>query len=198
MILDRLMPEFDATRIEHRVVDGTLEEAYAAVRHADFVKAWKEKRSVGLLFSLRSVAEGVVAQVRGSRPTEVEEPASLRLADLEAQGEWMLLGEDPPREIAFGVIGRFWGGETFWRNSVDIEFAGFSEPGFARIGCNFSLRDYADGRTLVSYEARTQATDPDARSAFLRYWRLVSPFVGVVMRAQLGVVAEVGRTVPRG
>jgi hypothetical protein len=33
-------------------------------------------------------------------------------------GDWVLLGEDRPREIAFGVIGRFWGGEAV-REEID-------------------------------------------------------------------------------
>ncbi len=43
---------------------------------------------------------------------------------------------------------------------------------------------------FLTYEARTQAVDEDARRGFLRYWRLVSPGAGLVMRAQLAVVAE--------
>lgn len=37
---------------------------------------------------------------------------------------------------------------------------------------------------------RTQATDADSRRAFLRYWRALSPFIGVVLRAQLRAVAN--------
>jgi hypothetical protein len=46
------------------------------------------------------------------------------------------------------------------------------------------------GRTLVSYECRTLATDAAARIGFLRYWRPLSPFIGVVLRAQLGAIAR--------
>lgn len=38
----------------------------------------------------------------------------MRLADMPTHGDWVLLGEDPPHEIAFGAIGRFWAGETVW------------------------------------------------------------------------------------
>ena len=50
------------------------------------------------------------------------------------------------------------------------------------------LREYGDTRTLLSYEARTEATDETARRAFLRYWTLVSPGVGIVMRSLLSVI----------
>ena len=62
------------------------------------------------------------------------------------------------------------------------------EPGYAKTAANFSLRPYGEARTLVSYEARTRASDATARRAFWRYWRVASPFVGRVMRTQLAVV----------
>ena len=52
------------------------------------------------------------------------------------------------------------------------------------------LRPYGDHRTLLTYEARTQATDDAARNAFLRYWRVVTPGVGIVMRAALALMRE--------
>jgi hypothetical protein len=49
---------------------------------------------------------------------------------------------------------------------------------------------YGSMRTLVSYEARTQALDADSRAHFLRYWRVVRPGVAIVMRAFLSAVAK--------
>jgi hypothetical protein len=105
ILIDRLMPEFDATRIEHPVVAGRASEAYAAAVGVDFVDAVRQSHAPG---------------TRRSRPTLL--PAVL------------------------------------------------------------------EARTLVSYEARTRASDVAARQAFWRYWRVASPFVGRVMRAQLAVV----------
>lgn len=42
----------------------------------------------------------------------------------------------------------------------------------------------------MSYETRTKTTDPQSRKAFLRYWRVLSPFIGVVLRAQLRLIAR--------
>jgi hypothetical protein len=190
MLLDRLLPRFDATRIEHRVIAGDLEQVYEATRQADFMRAWRESPAVRGLFAARAAGERAAALVRGRAPVPVPEPESLRLEGMPTHGDWVLLGEDPPREIAFGVVGRFWGGETVWEEIDASEFTSFDRPGFGKIGCNFSLRPYGSGGTLVSYEARTQATDDAARRGFLRYWRPLSPFIGVVMRAQLRVVAD--------
>jgi hypothetical protein len=114
----------------------------------------------------------------------------MRLAEMPAHGDWILLGEVRPHEIAFGVIGRFWAGETVWEQIDAADFLGFDRPGTAKIACSFSLRPYAAGRTLVSYETRTKATDENARRGFMRYWRPLSPFIGIVMRSQLRVIDE--------
>ena len=37
-------------------------------------------------------------------------------------GEWVLLGKDPPHEVAFGVVGRFWSGDTSWQQIDASEF----------------------------------------------------------------------------
>jgi hypothetical protein len=146
---------------------------------------------VRFLFAARGVGERIASAAAGrDRPDEPRPPETMRLADLPAHGEWVLLGENPPHEIAFGAIGRFWAGETVWEQIDAARFATFDRPGFARIACDFSLRPYGAARTLVSYECRTQATDDDSRRAFLRYWRALAPFIGVVLRSQLRVVAR--------
>ena len=193
MLIDTVCPGFDATRVEHRIVDGTPGELYDVVLGADFIEAWRGNRAVRALFAVRALGERLVSALRGRTRPEEPDVASLRLADMGTTGDWILLGEDPPHEVAFGVIGRFWAGETVWETIDAREFASFDRPGFAKIACNMSLRPYGDGRTLISYEVRTSATDPGSRRAFLRYWRPLSPFIGIVMRSLLSVVQRDAR-----
>jgi hypothetical protein len=198
VLLDELMPAFDATRIEHRVIGGPPERVYDAALHADFMQAFSESRAARALVTARTTAERIVSTLRSGAQPPLEEPAdAMTLAGLGTHGEYVLLGADPPHEIAFGMIGRFWGGETRWEEIEASEFRTFSRPGLARIACNLSLRPYGDARTLVSYESRTEATDATARRAFLRYWRVVAPLAGVVLRAQLAVVARDAAGRPR-
>jgi hypothetical protein len=194
MLLDDLVPRFDVVRREHRVIEGDIGTVHAAVLQADFLRAVTSNPGVRTLFAARSAGERIAARVRGLGFAEPPAPDSLRLADMGVHGDWVRLGDDPPREIAFGAVGRFWGGETMWEELDAADFATFDQPGFAKIGCNFSLRPYGRDRTLVSYEARTVATDDESRRAFLRYWRAVAKGVGVVMRSQLRVVAREAAT----
>jgi hypothetical protein len=190
MLLDRLLADYDATRVEHRVIPGDVASVYEAARRADFMRAWRESLAVRALFAARTAGERAVALARGRTPVPVPEPESMRLEGMPTHGDWVLLGEDPPHEIAFGAIGQFWGGETAWEQIDAADFVTFELPGFGKIACNFSLRPYGRAGVLVSYEARTRVTDDAARRAFLRYWRPLSPFIGVVMRSQLRVVAD--------
>jgi hypothetical protein len=191
MQLDWLLPEFDATLIEHRVVSGDPETVYRAVTGVDLAAIARHNPAVRGLFATRTAAERIIGALT-DRPTApaaaADEP--IRLGDLPEHGEWVNLGADPPREICFGVIGRFWAGETVWETIDADRFIAFDRPGLAKIACGITLRPYGSARTLVSYEARTLGLDAESSAMFLRYWRLVWPGIAIVMRAFLRAVAE--------
>jgi len=190
MMLDWLLPEFDATLVEHRVIDADPASTYRAVATVDMVEIPQAYPAVRALFAARGAAQRL-ANALLSRPSPTPEAdRPMRLGDLPAQGDWVKLSDDPPWELSFGVIGRFWGGETIWETIDAADFVAFQQPGFAKIACSVSLRPYGSMRTLVSYEARTQALDADSRAHFLRYWRVVRPGVAIVMRAFLQAIAK--------
>jgi hypothetical protein len=190
MLLDTFMPAFDATRIEHRVIDARPARVYEVAIRTDLAEVVLRSHVVSTLFSLRAAGERLLAMVRGPQREGPPEIGSMRLAELPDRGGWMRLGEDTPSEFVFGVVGRFWAGQTSWADVASHDFVAFREPGYARIAANLSVRSYGDRRTLLSYEARTQATDDAARRAFMRYWNLVSPGAGVVMRSALALIAD--------
>jgi hypothetical protein len=191
MQLDWLLPEFDATLVEHRVVSGDPETVYRAVTGVDFAAIGRQNPAVRGLFATRAAAERIIGALtdRPAAPTAADEEP-IRLGDLPERGQWVNLGADPPREICFGVIGRFWAGETVWETIDAADFVAFERPGLAKIACSVTLRPYGSHRTLVSYEARTLGLDAESSAAFLRYWRLVWPAIAIVMRAFLRAVAE--------
>ena len=190
MMLDWLLPDFDATLIEHRVIDADPASVYRAVATLDMAEIPQAYPAVRGLFAARGAAERLASALLGRPAPTLEADGPMRLGDLPEHGEWVKFSDDPPRELTFGVIGRFWGGETGWETIDAHEFVAFETPGFAKIACSVSLRPYGTERTLVSYEARTQALDTDSRAHFLRYWRVVHPGVAIVMRAFLKAVAK--------
>ena len=63
MLIDRLMPCYDAVRTEHRIVPGDLATVYAATRRADFIRAWRDSVTVRLLFAARGLGERTVSLI---------------------------------------------------------------------------------------------------------------------------------------
>src|SRR5690242_2472650 len=92
MLIERALPAYDAIRAEHLLVPADAVAAYAAVRSADFVEAWRESPAVRVMFGARSFAERALSAARGRPFAEPPAPASLRLADLSERGEWVRLG----------------------------------------------------------------------------------------------------------
>ncbi len=93
-----------------------------------------------------------------------------------------------------GAIGQFWKQVIEWQPVDAATFSEFATPGFGKITLGIRVDPVGSGRSCITYEARTQLTDDESRAKFGRYWKLVSPFAGHIMRAALKTIDE---TVPR-
>lgn len=135
------------------------------------------------------------------RLTGASTPASsphLTLADLTKIGAFTVLAERPGRELVLGAVGRPWRpdfGPTYVSASA---FAGFQEPGFAKIAWSWIVKPLGSGQSLLVTEWRTQLTDDEARAQFRPYWTVVSRGVRVLARVGLvRIKADCEREVPR-
>jgi len=191
-LLDRHLAIYDVVITEHLVVDAGIDDTYRAAKDLDFLTV----RSPLLTASM--FARGLPARLRGHSP---EVPPKLRLAgDSLALPGWLLLGEVPGREVAFGAIGKFWKADIEWRDVPLDQFATFDEPGWGKIACHFLVRSDGPDRAVLTYECRTGTTDLEARRTMARYWWLIRPFVGHIMRATLRTISastkEAGHDAP--
>jgi hypothetical protein len=185
-VLERLLPVFDMVITEHLVVDAGTDDTYRAARELDFLTV----RSPILAAAM--FVRGLPAKIRGHGPEPLQQ---LRLAaDSLALPGWLLLGDVPGREVAFGAIGKFWKADIEWRDVPIERFATFDEPGWGKIGCRFLVRPDGPGRSILTYECRTGTTDPEARRTMARYWWLIRPFVGHILRATLRTIAANAET----
>lgn len=190
MLIDRRQPRYDATTIQHVVVEASPERTYAAALGIDLFALSRQDPVFRALFALRVLPERLMALLKGEPSAEPEPPLEGRLRDLPATGEWVRLDETPGSEFVFGAIGRFWGPRIAWETIDADGFAGFDRPGFGKIAAAISARPFGAGRTLLSYEARTAITDPASRTAFLRYWKALGPFIGVLLHRTLAAMAK--------
>lgn len=181
LLIDRFLPAYDATSIHHVVVDAPADVTFAAISEAHI---GRDPVIRGLGF-LRDLPNRISRRRRGRRaPPPVRTFGDI----LGSSSGWVRLAEQPNVETVVGLVGRFWQRDYGVVRVTAEEFASFDAPGHAKVAVSFTLHPYGEGRTLLTYEARTQATDDEARRALARYWRLIGPGAALLMRRALKAI----------
>ena len=178
-ILDLLIPQPAIKEVDtaELAVDGS--RAWKAVRALDLAQS----TFVRMLFAVRTIPDrlkGNQAQLR------------LRLDDLISTPDepgFQVLGEDAPREIAVGAIGKVWRPVIPFVHVPDAAaFAAFSDAGYIKVAWALRVVPEGDQASVVEFELRVAATSEDAWTKFTRYFRLIGPgshFIRRVLLAQL-------------
>lgn len=101
--------------------------------------------------------------------------------------DFIPLGRDADRELAFGLIGRFWQRDygLVRLSEPEAQFAGYTETSVGKLVLNFSTEVLPDGRTRLSTETRVQCVDSGALRRFTPYWWLIRPVSGLIRRRLL-------------
>ncbi len=172
-MLEELVPGYDFGEVHSTQVSAPPERALAAVK---LVKLG-EMPLVWLLFAVRSIP----AYVAGKRglPSDGWESLYGQMLDF----GFVLLAEEPGRELVFGGIGQMFqvsgGSRPVFRDADG--FRAFGKPGYAKVAMNFSVEARAGGAELRT-ETRVLATDAASRRHFGRYWRLIRPGSALIRR----------------
>lgn len=185
LLIDELMPTFDVDEIHRRRVGATCAQTMAAARDVTV----GEIRLLGPLMAIRALpmrAAGHDARLISNQPV---------LQQFLDAG-FILLGESPD-ELVLGEVGQPWRLTTTPSRDVTghSDFAAFTTPGFAKVTMNFSVVPHPHG-CLLSTQTRVHATDPTARRAFARYWRVVSHGSAAIRRSWLAAIARRAHTTP--
>jgi hypothetical protein len=168
-LADLYLPVYDVAMRHQTGVAAPPADAWAALHRADLG---------------RSRVTRALLTVRGLR-----RPRALTLAALATSG-FIPLGERPGREVAFGLIGRFWTPSGGRLTVAPAEFRDFAQPGYAKVVWTFSLEEAAPGITRLVTETRVACVDAASRRRFRLYWLVVRPFSGVIRKAMLSAVAR--------
>lgn len=158
------------------VVEAEPDRTYRAIWQVDFARS----RVVRLLFAVRGLPW------RGR----------LGLEDLTRIG-FVILGEEPGREIVLGLTGRFWRLRGDLQPVGSVEFFSHSAPGVARAVWSFTVEPAMEGVSNLSTETRVLTIDPAARRAFRRYWRVIGPFSALIRRRMLALIRETAEIASR-
>jgi hypothetical protein len=175
VLIDRFLPDYDV--IEHHAldVDAPVDEAYRAVKELDLARS---PIVLALLF-----ARGLPHLFTGA----VKPKRRLGLDKIVESG-FVVLAEEPDRELVLGIVGKFWQLSSGVHRIEPDEFIGFDAPGFAKAVWNFAVSARPGGGSRVETETRVVSTDDDARRQFSRYWWLIGRFSALIRRVVLGQI----------
>jgi hypothetical protein len=175
VLIDRFLPDYEV--IEHHAVDvdAPVDEAYRAVKELDLARS---PIVLALLF-----ARGLPHLFTGA----VKPKRRLGLDEIVESG-FVVLAEEPDRELVLGIVGKFWQLSSGVHRIEPDEFIGFDAPGFAKAVWNFVVSARPGGGSRVETETRAVSTDDDARRQFSRYWWLIGRFSALIRRVVLGQI----------
>lgn len=184
MLIDGLLPRYDANEVHSVRVRASQQATYDAIATTDLA----ESVVVRALLALRALPAAVAAGPSRwfSRLGEARAPVTLRTFE---QRGFRLLADDPPNELVLGLEGRFW---TMTGELCTPPAEAFSSaaprPGTARAAWNFSLAPHSPGCITLTTETRILCADDDARQRFLRYWSVISPGSAVIRHVMLRAI----------
>ena len=174
-MLDEFLPRYDFSERHETFVAATPEATLVAARKL----APRDVPLLLVLLTIRSVPHLI------SRRRLMIAPDGAIVEQVVRLGFVVLA--DRPREHVVGVVGKFWRPDSGLLPVQAEEFAGFSEPGFAKAVVDFRTEPSGDG-CVLSTETRIQSTDESARRKFGLYWRVIVPGSAAIRRAWLRAI----------
>ena len=188
--LDTLMPEFHFDERHEVVVEAPAERVYKAIKEV----RPGEIRLLRVLTGLRTLR---LARVFGRVPPLASQPPMLTVSE---RGGFILLAEDPGREIVQGKCGQFWrlrnGGDCPGVDSPQT-FLSFRDPGYAKAAINFRVVPEGAACRVIT-ETRILATDDGARRRFAAYWRAIYPGSALIRVSWLDAIKRRAETPANG
>jgi hypothetical protein len=183
MLIDQFLPRFDAVESHTTIVRASPDRVWAAIRTADF----GSNGIVRALFAIRGMPAFLTAprEALARARTPVHAPLTL---DAALTHGFIILGEQPERELLLGTAGRFWGARGALCHIDPQQFMSFNEPGAAQAAWNFAIRPLVANKTVLSTETRVRCVDPAGRWRFRIYWALIRPFSGLIRLVMLRAI----------
>jgi len=183
--LDSFVPEFQFSEFHQRTVRATPERIDRAIRTVPA----EEIRLFRLLTWIRNPRRP------WSREPEsiLKPPAKEPILDVATRSGFVVLAEDPGRELVLGTLVVRPSGVHISVPDDPAEtgrrFAAISAPGYAKAAMNFRIEPQPDGSCRLTTETRIFATDRETARRFAAYWRLVHPGSALIRVMWLRAIA---------
>ncbi|HXU40412.1 MAG TPA: hypothetical protein VN937_28910 [Blastocatellia bacterium] len=168
-LIDEFMPIYDVSEYHEIRIRASIARVYDSLRRTDLGTSF----IVRVLLRLRSLPD-LLSRKGRHRESRIDFESLLK-------NGFVLLGENPPNEIALGLVGKFWtaAGGTCRLSSAE-EFKAFEQAGYAKAVWNFSLVEEGVDATRLATETRVRCLDDGGRWVFRLYWSVIAPFSGLI------------------
>jgi len=112
------------------------------------------------------------------------------LLDRALRAGFVILGEEPDREIVLGMVAQPWrvlGARVTAAPATVETFAQFRKPGYAKMATNFLLDVHSSSHEPNRLRTETRVWLPDVATIvrFGAYWTLIRPGSGLIRREWL-------------
>jgi hypothetical protein len=166
MLIDEFLPQYDVAKRYQIDIQASAEAVYPFARQLDF----SNSPLIRTLFRIRGLPQ-----------------QSLHIEGLLKNG-FIFLDEKENKEMLLGLAGRFWVLSGDIQRLTPDGFRQFHHPGYAKAVWNFFLYQHSENITRLITETRVYCPDERSRKKFLRYWRLIGPFSGLIRREILKTI----------
>ncbi len=174
-LVDGFMPKYEVREVHETRVDAPAETTYLAAQELDLHRS----TIVRAIFTGRELLMGAAHSKREHSPGLIAEVLSLG---------WRILAQEPGSELVIGAVTQPWKTDVEFRGLTPEEFAGFSEPGFAKIVWTLAAEPQGENRAVFRTETRVATTDTESRKRFRRYWSVFSPGILLIRYEMLRLV----------
>jgi hypothetical protein len=102
-------------------------------------------------------------------------PGQQPILDVAIRTGFLLLADQPPREVVVGAIVSAPPGTRRSGDFTATDYKSLTQAGFAKATMGFLVQDLGNGSSRVDTETRVFATDNVALGRFTPYWRVIFP-----------------------
>ncbi len=178
MRIDEVMPAYHFHELHSIRVRASPDRVFQAIRAV----TPDEVRFLRILLGIRELPERLL---RRGEPTLRD---TTPILDQMIAGDFILLVDDPDRELVFGIAEQLASNGITPVLSTPQEFAAFSSRGYVKAAMNFHVQEEGSGWSRVTTETRVLTTDPSSRRKFAWYWRLIYPGSATIRRMLLKAI----------
>ncbi len=176
--LDDIVPVYHYSERHTRHINAPPDRVYAAARavtanEISLFQTFTRIRRLG-----RETPESIL-----------NAPAGEPLLDVALRSGFVLLADDPGREIVFGAVVLEPEGARGHGPVTPAGYRALDAPGFVKAAMNFQIEPHQGG-SRVTTETRVAGTDTNAIRAFTPYWRTILPGSWVLRVTWLAAIAR--------